>query len=98
MTRTNIATIGLCAALAVLAVPNTGRGEPKKKPVTQADIDRLEKKIADQQRMLEKLVKLQQQYLQQLVALLPDPGVATPTQVASVDEPKEPPKPVAEAK
>src|SRR5262249_34596412 len=61
---------------------------------------RLEKKIADQQHLLEKLVKLQQQYVQSLVALLPDPGAAPPPlaepepKVALV-EPKTDTKPTA---
>jgi plastocyanin len=51
----------------------------KPKPVTQADIDRLEKKIADQQRIIEKLIRLQQQYLLSISALMSDPNAPTPT-------------------
>lgn len=41
----------------------------KVKPATQADIARLEQKVENQQKMIDKLVKLQQQYLQALTAI-----------------------------
>jgi plastocyanin len=72
----------------------------KPKPVTQADIERLERKIAEQQRMLERLVRLQQQYLQQLVALVPDSGTAgvpppPPPDLVAKAEPRVEPRPTA---
>jgi plastocyanin len=70
----------------------------KAKPVTQADIERLEKKIAEQQVVLQRLMKLQQQYLQAMVALMgPDggAGVAPPDLVAMKTEPRVDPKPTA---
>jgi plastocyanin len=91
LTRTGVLVI---AALAVLA-PRDGLTEPaRKKVVTQADLDRLDKKIADQQRTLEKLIKLQQQYLQAMMALMPDASAAA----ATADDPPPPPdpKPVVE--
>ena len=42
---------------------------PRTAPVTRADIDRLDKKIEEQQRKLDRLIKLQIQYLQQLEAM-----------------------------
>lgn len=92
------------AVLALLA--GDARSDPRRpKLATQADLDRLEKKVDDQQRLIEKLVKLQQQYLAALVALVPDPGAATPPAAVAVTEPKpaepEPkpePKPIVKPK
>ena len=42
---------------------------PRAAPVTRADVDRLDKKIEEQQRKLDRLIKLQIQYLQQLEAM-----------------------------
>ena len=72
--------------VAVGFVPEA-RPDPRtnRKPVTRAEIDRLEQKVADQQRLLDNLVQLQAQYVQQLLALLPDsPGSSR----ASGGEPK----------
>jgi plastocyanin len=86
-------TLGIAASLLVVVGARDAATDPKapakQKPVTQADIDRLEKKIADQQRMLEKLVRLQKEYLTSLIALGADQG-----QVAAVEpDPKPDPKP-----
>jgi plastocyanin len=64
-----LALTGLC-----LAIP-PARAQPRGRPTaaTRADIDRLDKKIEEQQRRLDKLVKLQLQYLQMLVALTDGP-------------------------
>lgn len=100
-----IVALSLGAALLVGAAPRDAWTQPKapgrppvaaaKKPapVTQADIERLEKKIADQQRLIERLVRLQQQYLASLVALMPEAagGAPLPPLVATV-EPKVDPK------
>jgi len=72
--------------------------------VTRADIDRLDKKIEEQQRRIDKLIKLQLQYMQMLAALSDGP-VAPPVVPDPKPEPKEPkadpkpadPKPVATA-
>jgi plastocyanin len=61
--------------------------------VTQADIDRLDKKIAEQQHLLEKLVGLQRQYLQSVISLVPDMGgsplpLAEPEPKVALVEPK----------
>ena len=81
--------------------------QPKKKPAaaTKADIDRLEKRIEDQQRMIDKLVSLQKQYLQSLVSLFsqggqPPSDVKAPTEPVGKVEPvktDDPKPPVAKA-
>jgi plastocyanin len=81
------------------------KGAAKTKPVTQADIERLEKKIADQQRIIDKLIRLQQQYLQSLLTLssdsgAPPPPLPPPDVVAKVDpksDPKQPTGPKSDA-
>jgi plastocyanin len=53
--------------------------QPRSRPASRADIDRLDRKIEDQQRRIDKLVKLQVQYLQSLAAMAdggPPPAVA----------------------
>jgi plastocyanin len=54
-----------------LALAPEARAQPRAKPVpaTRADVDRLDKKIDEQQRRVDKLIKLQLQYLQSLTAL-----------------------------
>jgi plastocyanin len=90
MTRISIVTIGLLVAFSAREAA-TQPTKVKARAATQADIERLEKKIADQQRVLERLVKLQQQYLSQVIAILPDPGTATQVS-AVVEADPEPPK------
>jgi plastocyanin len=76
------------------------RGKPA--PVTRADVDRLDKKIDDQQRRVDKLIKLQLQYLQLLEAMTdgsPPPAITDakpPEPKPDVPKPAEP-KPVAAA-
>jgi plastocyanin len=94
--------LGLATTPSAQAQP---RGKPA--PVTRADVDRLDKKIDDQQRRVDKLIKLQLQYLQLLEAMTEggSPPAATTEprtpepkpDVARAPEPKpaaaEPPKP-----
>jgi plastocyanin len=65
-----------------LAFTSPADAQPRGKAtaVTRADIDRLDKKIEDQQRKLDKLIKLQLQYLQLLEAMTDgsSPPVVTP--------------------
>ena len=70
------------ASATASATRTTAPPAAKREPATQAELERLEKKIAEQQRMLEKLLRLQQQYLQSLVALMPDGG---PRHAGAVD-------------
>jgi plastocyanin len=60
-------------------------------PVTRADVDRLDKKIEEQQRKLDRLIKLQIQFLQQLEAMTD--GSAAPV---ALQDPK-PPEPRPDA-
>ncbi|HEU4729245.1 MAG TPA: carboxypeptidase regulatory-like domain-containing protein [Kofleriaceae bacterium] len=64
-----LATVGL--GLPLLSPAGSVRAEPRTRPapVTRAELDRLDKKIEEQQRRLDKLIKLQLQYLQMLTAL-----------------------------
>jgi plastocyanin len=48
------------------------------KPATQADIERLEKQIAEQRKLIENLVQLQQQYAASLAKLLENSGSGAP--------------------
>jgi plastocyanin len=59
------------AAVAVSLIPEA-RSDARAKPVTHADIDRLEQKLKDQQRQFDSLIRLQTQYLQQLLAASSD--------------------------
>lgn len=67
--------------------------QPRKKrpkPATMADIERLEAKIAEQQKVIERLVKLQKQYAQTVAATLdgtPTPVAATTPAPAPVTAP-----------
>lgn len=114
MTRslyTQIVALALGAAITIGTAPREAEaqrpkaGAAKAKPVSQADIDRLEKKIAEQQRLIERMVRLQQQYLQQLGALMPEGGggVAAlppppPPDVVAKVEPRTEPKPAGGTK
>jgi plastocyanin len=84
--------------------PADAQPRGKAPAVTRADIDRLDKKIEDQQRRIDKLIKLQLQYMQMLSALsegTPPPVVPEPKtepKEPKADNPKPPdPKPVAAA-
>ena len=73
-----------------LAVTSLADAQPKGRPApaTRAEVERLDKKIEDQQRKLDKLIKLQIQYLQLLEAMAE--GGAAPV---AMPEPKAEPKP-----
>ncbi len=68
------------------------RSESKKKPAaaTKADVDRLEKKIEEQQKQIDKLVRAQQQYFQSIKGMFD-------AQAANTDAKPDDPKP-ADAK
>jgi plastocyanin len=75
-----------------LTPPAQAQPRNKPAPITRADLDRLDKRIEDQQRRIDKLIKLQLQYLQLLAAMTdgsPPPAV--------VPDPK-PPEPDSPAK
>jgi plastocyanin len=69
----------LLIAVGVAALPQDSVAQPKKKAAaaTKADIARLEAKIEEQQRLIDKLVNLQKQYLVALTALFPGSGQPT---------------------
>src|SRR5262245_56044416 len=107
MIRSPIAVIGVAASLLVASAPRTGLTEPThapaktKPPATQADmdrIDRIEKKVAEQQRILEKLLKLQQQYLNTMTAVITDSGGSPPPAGIELDPKPEGKPPGADAK
>jgi plastocyanin len=89
----------LVAFLTGLAFLSTATAEPRKKPkpATDADIARLEKQIENQQKQIDKLVRVQQQFLASLNAAAFD-GAAPPPPppVPAVD--KTPPKPATSPK
>ena len=67
----------LLIAIGVAALPQNSVAQPKKKAASKADIARLEARIEEQQKLIDKLVTLQKQYLQALTALFP--GSAQPS-------------------
>jgi plastocyanin len=71
-----------------VAFASDARSEPRAnpKPVTHAELDRLEQKLEDQQHLIDSLIRLQTQYLQQLLVLVPDN--ATSPRPTAVDPPK----------
>jgi plastocyanin len=64
-----LALVAPAGLLFTLAQPAQAQPRRKPAPVTRADIERLDKRIEEQQRRIDKLVKLQLQYLQTLTAL-----------------------------
>jgi plastocyanin len=92
------------SGLGFALTPPPAQAQPRGKPapVTRADVDRLDKKIDDQQRRVDRLIKLQLQYLQMLEAMTdgsPPPAITDakpPEPKPDVPKPAEP-KPVAAA-
>lgn len=101
----------LSRALIVLAclalAPHAGAESRRRpKPATKADIERLEEKIEQQQRVIDRMVALQREYLQRLIALSdgtplpplpppPPPGDNPAAAAASPTDPKPQPSSVA---
>jgi plastocyanin len=69
--------------------------DPASKPATQADIDRLERRLDEQRKVIENLVRLQQQYAAALGKVLDGTQDAAATSVA-VDSTSHPYQPSAE--
>ena len=94
MRRSHLRFLSVAVAGLVLAIAPQARAQARRPaPATRADIDRLEKRIDEQQRRVDRLIKLQLQYLQTLAALsdggqpaAPDPRPVEP----KVDAPAEP--------
>ena len=101
MRRIHRSWFALVIVLCSVTLTPYAEAQPKKKPAaaTKADIERLEKRIEDQQRLIDKLVTLQKQYLQSLVSLFPQGGQPTsdvkpPEPVGKIDPVKtDDPKP-----
>jgi plastocyanin len=85
--RLAVFVLGLGVSLAPAA-----QAQPRARPApaTRSDIDRLDKKIEDQQRRLDKLVKLQLQYLQTLAAMTDGSPLPVVAPDARSPEPAEP--------
>lgn len=92
-----------CLAVTVAAMRTPyAQPRPADRPVTQADLERLEQKLAQrieaQQHLIEKLLQLNEQYLRQILALAselkqpPAAGDARP-QVAAQPAPRDEPRP-----
>ncbi|HET7504133.1 MAG TPA: plastocyanin/azurin family copper-binding protein [Kofleriaceae bacterium] len=98
--RIRIALLAVIGVGLPLAVPGGSvRAQPRRPaPVTRAELDRLDKKIEEQQRRLDRLIKLQLQYLQMLTALS-DGSAPVGADDARPDakDPKPDPKPDARA-
>jgi plastocyanin len=73
-----------------LAPPAQAQPRTRPAPATRTDIDRLDKKIEDQQRRIDKLVKLQLQYLQTLAAMTDGSPLPVVAPDARSPEPAEP--------
>jgi plastocyanin len=100
-----LALLTLASGLGLTLAPSA-QAQPRNRSapaptVTKADLDRLDKKIEEQQRRIDKLIKLQIQYLQLLAAMtdgspppaiLPDPR---PEPAAAKLEPPVKPEPAA---
>jgi plastocyanin len=89
----------------IIALAPEARSQPKKAPAaaSKVDVDRLEKRIEDQQKQIDKLVKAQVQYLQTLkamfdgpVAVNDEPKPVEPKVVADTDSKPAEPKPAAD--
>lgn len=78
--------------LSVGLVPEVGAEPKRKAAATKADVERLEQRIEDQQRQIDKLLKAQQQYLQALRGMFENTPVS---QAEPKAEPAPPPAPVA---
>jgi len=103
-----LALLTLASGLGLTLAPSA-QAQPRNRPapvpaVTKADLDRLDKRIEEQQRRLDKLIKLQIQYLQLLAAMtdgsppmvMPEPKADVPAKpdVAAKPEPAgKPPEP-----
>jgi plastocyanin len=96
--------IALFAVAGLAIAPQTtptAQAQPRGKPgapATRADVERLDKKIEEQQRRLDKLIALQLQYLQALAALsdgAPPPAAADARSPEPADAPRPPDKPPA---
>lgn len=96
ISRTRLFLPLLTACVATLTSASHAQPRKKSQPVTQADLDRLERKVDEQRRLFEKLVQLQLQSVQSMNAALtggapaattPAPGTPVATNPATPAEP-----------
>jgi len=74
--------------LLIVALTAVAHADPHaRKPPTQADLDRLEKRVDEQQQKIDALVALQQQYLRALLAMFPDGTTPVAAPAARSPEP-----------
>jgi plastocyanin len=92
--------LSLAASLGLVAAVTTPAGadrKPRSGPASNADLESLQKKVEDQQRLIDRLVKLQQQYLLSLSTFFdaPVPVSLSPSKHAPEGDPKpiDPPPP-----
>jgi plastocyanin len=101
--RSRLAVLTLTGLGFAIALPAQAQPRARPAPVTRADVDRLDKKIDETQRRIDKLIKLQLQYMQALVAMSDGspPPVVTPEPKAPEPKPDSPkpadPKPAVAA-
>jgi plastocyanin len=69
LNRCSFALFVIVALGVTLAPEASAQPRPRPVPATRADVDRLERKVDDQQKRIDKLIKLQLQYLQSLLAM-----------------------------
>jgi plastocyanin len=95
--RSRITWVVLTGLLAITFAPQTAETKPRRpKYATKADLERVEQKLEEQRELVVKLIKLQQQYLQSLLALTGEGGpvaAVAPDPVQAKPEPKPEPKP-----
>ena len=70
----SMAVFGAVMFTAQVPARSQPRGAAHPHYATQADLDRLQKEVAEQKALLAKLITLQQQYLASIAALMPDPA------------------------
>lgn len=103
MRSTHLVTAISLVVFAVALAPETRADSKSKKPAaaTKADVDRLESRIEDQQKQIDRLLKVQQAYLNALKAM--DGAVSSSDAKPDDAKPAEPkpapePKPVADTR
>ena len=94
--RSSHSLVGIIILLTALA-PEARSDSRRPAAATKAEVDRLEKKVEDQQKQIDKLVRVQQQYLQAVKALFEPPVAANDAKPDDV-KPVEPKPVVVEAK
>ena len=82
-----VAQTWLAIIILVVAIAPEVQAQPKSKAATKADVERLEKRVEEQQKQIDKLIKAHQQYLQTIKGIF-DNAAVTDAKPERVDEPK----------